>query len=388
MTDMNEAHQNDGGTASHPDDVSPKKKTSHPGKMFLYGILTLIALALIGGYYMVRVGAQELSPAPYVVKAATVMRLSIGSVNGQKILFSDYAKDYTSLKTFFSQPREGFESPEKEELRKIVAQRLFLNALVKSAANMFGVSVTNDDYEEGKADLIASRGSEEVAAGELMDQYGWTIDDFLHRVIWPLVLERKLREAFGESTDSAYEQYETGEEEVRSSHILFPVDTADLEGKAPEDAKAQVRSAAQEVLDSMSSDTDFAALAKQYGRDATAPKGGDLGWFGRGDMVAPFEEAGFALDINQVGPQLVESQFGYHIVKLTGRRQAKNFEAFMNDQLRNANVKMSANLENPFVEIIQSLDAPAPALEDAPISIDENENGDGENPAESVEPVQ
>ena len=265
---------------------------------------------------------------------------------------------------------------------------MFLNALVKSAANMFGVSVTNDDYEEGKADLIASRGSEEVAAGELMDQYGRAIDDFLHRGIRPLVVERKVRAAFGESTDSAYEQYETGEEEVRASHILFPVDTADLEGKAPEDAKAQVRSAAQEVLDSMSSDTDFAALAKQYGSDATAPKGGDLGWFGRGDMVAPFEEAVFALDINQVGPQLVESQFGYHIVKLTGRRQAKNFEAFMNDQLRNANVKMSANLENPFVEIIQSLDAPAPALEDAPISIDENENGDGENPAESVEPVQ
>ncbi len=66
---------------------------------------------------------------------------------------------------------------------------------------------------------------------------------------------------------------------------------------------------------------DFAALARQYSDDDSKTKGGDLDYFGRGTMVKEFDDAAWALQPGQVS-DLVKSQFGYHIIKLTGRKPA------------------------------------------------------------------
>lgn len=64
---------------------------------------------------------------------------------------------------------------------------------------------------------------------------------------------------------------------------------------------------------------DFKALAKEYSTCPSKSKGGDLGWFGPSQMVRPFEEAVKKMSVGSVkGP--VKTQFGYHIIKLTGRR--------------------------------------------------------------------
>ena len=66
----------------------------------------------------------------------------------------------------------------------------------------------------------------------------------------------------------------------------------------------------------------FAELAKQHSQDpGSAQKGGDLGWFGRGMMVKPFEDAVF--DMKQGEIRLVPSEFGFHIVRLAGVQEAK-----------------------------------------------------------------
>jgi peptidyl-prolyl cis-trans isomerase D len=66
----------------------------------------------------------------------------------------------------------------------------------------------------------------------------------------------------------------------------------------------------------------FAELAKKHSQDpGSAEKGGDLGWFGRGMMVKPFEDAVFKLEPN--GMQVVESEFGFHVIRLTGVQAAK-----------------------------------------------------------------
>jgi len=67
----------------------------------------------------------------------------------------------------------------------------------------------------------------------------------------------------------------------------------------------------------------FAALAKEHSQDpGSAPQGGDLGYFGRGAMVKPFEDAAFGLKAGEISP-VVESDFGYHIIKLTGIRKGE-----------------------------------------------------------------
>lgn len=100
-------------------------------------------------------------------------------------------------------------------------------------------------------------------------------------------------------------------EQVRARHILF---------KVPEDAtpeqEAQVRAKADQVLQELRGGADFATLAQQHSEDtASAEKGGDLGVFGRDQMVQPFEEAAFALPAGQLS-EIVRTDFGLHILRV------------------------------------------------------------------------
>lgn len=109
-------------------------------------------------------------------------------------------------------------------------------------------------------------------------------------------------------------------EQRRASHILITV---------PHDATEAQREAAHKKAEKILAEVrkspgKFAALAKKYSQDTgSAAKGGDLGLFGRGMMVKPFEDAAFGLA--KVGDisGLVQSEFGYHIIKLTGIEPAK-----------------------------------------------------------------
>lgn len=105
-------------------------------------------------------------------------------------------------------------------------------------------------------------------------------------------------------------------EERRASHILIP--TNGDAGK--EKAKAKAEDVLKEIQKAPSR---FADLAKQYSEDpGSAQKGGDLGFFGRGMMVKPFEDAVFGQKEGEISG-LVESDFGYHIIKVTGIKPAK-----------------------------------------------------------------
>jgi parvulin-like peptidyl-prolyl isomerase len=76
------------------------------------------------------------------------------------------------------------------------------------------------------------------------------------------------------------------------------------------------------IYEKVTNGEDFGALAASASLDtASGVNGGDLGWFGRGQMVAPFEEAAFALENVGDISEPVQSDFGYHIIQLLGRRE-------------------------------------------------------------------
>ena len=104
----------------------------------------------------------------------------------------------------------------------------------------------------------------------------------------------------------------TEPERRKASHILFTLAT-----DADDETKAAVKKQAQTVLDKINKGADFAEMAKKYSKDpGSADKGGDLGFFGAGEMVPAFEKAASALKPGEVSG-LVESPFGFHIIKLT-----------------------------------------------------------------------
>jgi len=99
-------------------------------------------------------------------------------------------------------------------------------------------------------------------------------------------------------------------EQIKASHILIKVDA-----KADEVKKAEARKKIEEVQQKLKDGGDFAALATEYSEGPSATQGGDLGYFGRGQMVKPFEEAALALKPNEVS-EVVETRFGYHLIKV------------------------------------------------------------------------
>ncbi len=106
------------------------------------------------------------------------------------------------------------------------------------------------------------------------------------------------------------------EERVHARHILFA-----LNKDASEDEAAKVFDKASNVRKKISV-KNFATQAKKFSACPTAQRGGDLGWFGRGQMVPPFEEAAFALKKGEIS-QPIRTDFGYHIIYLEDHAQAK-----------------------------------------------------------------
>jgi peptidyl-prolyl cis-trans isomerase D len=118
------------------------------------------------------------------------------------------------------------------------------------------------------------------------------------------------------TSNSSYVSYKVtdkyqGTPKMRASHILFSTEGMDDQGKA------SVKEQAQKVLADIKANGNFAASARQYGQDGTAQNGGDLGWFAKADFVEPFANATYAVKSKGLLPNLVETEYGYHIIEVT-----------------------------------------------------------------------
>ncbi len=101
--------------------------------------------------------------------------------------------------------------------------------------------------------------------------------------------------------------------QVRASHILIKV-----EPQAEESQKTEARKKLEMIQGKLKKGEEFDALAKEYSEGPSSTKGGDLGYFGRKQMVKPFEDAAFALNPGEVSG-IVETQFGYHLIKVADK---------------------------------------------------------------------
>ena len=104
-------------------------------------------------------------------------------------------------------------------------------------------------------------------------------------------------------------------EQIRASHILLKT--------GPGKDAAAIRKQAEALLAKAKGGADFAALAKQHSEDTSKDAGGDLDYFGRGGMVKPFEDAAWALKPGEISG-IVETEYGFHIIKLTDKKPATN----------------------------------------------------------------
>jgi peptidyl-prolyl cis-trans isomerase C len=123
--------------------------------------------------------------------------------------------------------------------------------------------------------------------------------------------DAEVRDFFDKNPDK-FKRSET----VRASHILLRVDP-----NADDATKKQTKAKIDEVLKRVKSGEDFAALAQQNSQDGSAQQGGDLGYFPKEKMVPAFADVAFALKTGEIS-DVVTTQFGVHIIKVTDRKPA------------------------------------------------------------------
>jgi peptidyl-prolyl cis-trans isomerase D len=156
-----------------------------------------------------------------------------------------------------------------------------------------------------------------------------------HAFLSPADLPEKLRqqlplkvgEVYGPYVENGtYSVYKVTAEKAgtkpaaRASHILIKPDAQTPEAKAAAKAKAQ------DILNKIKGGADFATMARQFGSDGTKDQGGDLGWFDATRMVPEFSKAVFATSSAGLLPNLVETSFGYHIVKVTAPKTSQTYQ--------------------------------------------------------------
>lgn len=200
-----------------------------------------------------------------------------------------------------------------------VLDELILIRLVEQEADARGITVAQADVDAELDTIAAQVGGIEQLQFLLMQQ-GTDMDQLAEQIHRNLMI-RALIEPEVEVTDEEVRQFFdensdlfAQEEMVRARHILV-------------DTREEAEALRKQLLDG----ADFAELAREHSTDrGSGQQGGDLGWFGRGRMVAPFEQAAFALSVGEIS-EPVESNFGFHLIKVEERTEAE--DAVFNDEV-------------------------------------------------------
>jgi len=247
-------------------------------------------------------------------------------VNGSLVSYGNYLFEVNSIKHYYlsqtdasGKPAVNFTTADgKKKLKQLQIQelqQLQQEAIVSQLASKYKVSVSNSDVQAQVDQITKSAGGAAKVKDVLNKYYGWTVDD----------LKKKIRQ-------------QLLEQKVATAVTADPV------------LNAAAKSKADDILKQAKSGADFATLAKKYSQDSSAANGGDLGYFSRGQMVKPFSDAAFATKAGQIYPKVVQSQYGFHIIKVNGVKTDQvdashilikgiDFNTYLQQQVKKASIQ-------------------------------------------------
>ena len=194
--------------------------------------------------------------------------------------------------------------------------------------------------------------------------------------------------AFVNKTD-VYEQYRENNEKVKVRYAFISennIDTANLEipdeallAKYEEDKEIRyktgetatlkyisfnkepseidldsIKSEIYKLQDRLKNGENFETLAEKYSKDNSGQNGGDLGWFSKGKMVKPFEDAVFKLKKKGDISKPVKTQFGWHLIKLTDRKKEKNDKGEQEEQVRASHILLKTEISEATLDELHS----------------------------------
>ncbi len=299
------------------------------------GLLTcgLMVLALVSGCKQEGEKVKsEMQPAPVVdVKEASVPVADpatvLVDVSGTKLTVGEADKQIAAMLG----PQAAAMGADRMaaiagRFRKQVADRFVMRTLLEQEAARRNITVKDSDVESAEA-MIKQRLPEGMTLDAALAGEGLSEAQFRSNLVAELRVKGLVESEVptnmvvsDEEITKAYEQDKSRfaqPESVQARHILVKFDPAD-----DDKAKAAKKEKAEALQKQLVGGADFEKLARENSDCPSKERGGDLGLFPRGQMVKPFEDAAFSQPVSQIGP-VVETSFGYHIIQVTGRSEAK-----------------------------------------------------------------
>lgn len=242
------------------------------------------------------------------------------TVNGKPITNEDYEKNLNQMIEMYEaengadiweqeiEPGKNF----RQYLEEMVLESMILDIVLEDEAIKAGLTVDEEEFNNSLSQYKEYFTSEEEY-NNFLKSSGMT-EDFLKEALRKEILIDKFLAIQSEEIDkleptdeelkALYEDKKTMFDTVQASHIL--VDEEKL---------------AKEIKQKIDNGEDFAELAKEYSTCPSSEYGGDLGYFAKGEMVAEFSDVAFNMEIGQIS-EPVKSKFGYHIIKLTDKKNS------------------------------------------------------------------
>jgi peptidyl-prolyl cis-trans isomerase C len=248
----------------------------------------------------------------------------VARVNGEAINRTDLEEAVTEIEARAGQPMPA--DQRDRVLRAVLDQLIGYRLLIQESATR--KTAVTDAQVEGRMDQIRSQFPSEEVFQQQLQERKTTLAELRANTRESMQITAMLQAELDAKTAVSPEQvndfyvknptaFQQGER-VKASHILIRVQA---NADAAEREKAREKAAG--ILGDLKAGKDFAALAKQYSDDpGSGAQGGDLGFFQRGQMVPPFEQAAFALQVGQTS-DLVTSDFGIHIIRVTDRQPGR-----------------------------------------------------------------
>jgi peptidyl-prolyl cis-trans isomerase C len=258
-------------------------------------------------------------------KTDTKAEARAAEVNGTVISKSDLEKAITSTEQRFQGMGYSLDEAKRAEMQKQVLDGLIGEELLYQETRSKGITVDKAAVAS-RMEELKKQFPNEADYKAMLTKFGLTEDGVRGKIAKSMAIEQFVDTQVASKitvTDAETKAFYDGNptafampEQVRARHILIKVDK-----NADEATKKAAKEKTEGILAEAKKGGDFAELATKNSQDSSAAKGGDLGFFSKEQMVAPFADAAFALKPGEIS-SVVETPFGFHIIKSEEKKAA------------------------------------------------------------------
>ncbi len=258
----------------------------------------------------------------FAMLSAEVMDRIVAKVGTEIILLSDLQKQISQLASTGIDPQILY--PENV-LGQIIEQKLLVQkakelniAADEDAITKYAERYLNDIKSRypSEADFQVELRKMNTTQRELLK---FLADQIRENYLTEQLIEKYISSRIKITEPEMRSFYETSKDSLAVKPTTWELSLILREIRPSVETQERIIAETETLLEKLKAGEDFAALAEEYSDCPSSQQGGDLGYFKRGMMVKPFEDAAFSLSINEIS-EIVQSNFGYHIIKLTDRR--------------------------------------------------------------------